>query len=570
MARDALLTRALAAIVAGARPGDEEGPYLDFKRQGRSRKDTARDIAESAMCFANAAGGFIVIGVADAERGPEAFLGSDIDPAWLARQIYELTQPALTVNADLITRHGVPLLVVQVPQGVEVHSVGGRTTRRRDTSCLAMTPDEIARLVEERRGHDWSKAATDHGVDAVSAVALAQARTLLRQHPDPQRRSFAAATDADLLRLLNVVGVDGRLNQAGKLLFCESDPVDARDVVTYQYRRTVGGEPADIVRVGPPLLTALIRVRELIDARLDKTPVLLPDGQQLLVADLPEAAVREALANALIHRDYRLPGPVHVEHAPTQIVVTSPGPLVSGVTPENILVTPSRPRNRALTSAVRTLGLVEEAGVGVDRMYREMIRVGHQPPAFVEEYNMVRVTLRGGAPSKPIARFVSSLPAAESDDAVTMLVLFTLLTQPTCTCAEMAPVVQRSEDETEDALRRLAADRVALIEPTRDTARLRRPTYRLREHVLRDLGPAVAYRRRTADQIDRKVIAAVGESGEITGRLVQLLLDVDASRASRILADLVQREILVRTTTHSRGPGVRYGRGPKFPRTRTR
>lgn len=126
-----------------------------------------------------------------------------------------------------------------------------------------------------------------------------------------------------------------------------------------------------------PLLGAVVRVLELIDARVDRTPVNFPGGQQQQLADLPDPAVREAVVNAVMHRDYRLPGEVHVEHAPTRLAVTSPGPFVSGVTTQNVLTTSPRARNAMLANAVRTLGLAEAAGVGVDRMYAAMARIGH-------------------------------------------------------------------------------------------------------------------------------------------------------------------------------------------------
>jgi hypothetical protein len=107
--------------------------------------------------------------------------------------------------------------------------------------------------------------------------------------------------------------------------------------------------------------------------------------------------------------------------------------------------------------------------------------------------------------------------------------------------------------------------RVRLLEPTRETANRARPNYRLRAHVLSALGPAVTYNRRTTDDYDRKIIGVVGETGEVNGRVVKLMLDLDASSASRLLAELVQREILVKTSKAQRGPGVTYGAGPAFP-----
>jgi ATP-dependent DNA helicase RecG len=85
----------------------------------------------------------------------------------------------------------------------------------------------------------------------------------------------------------------------------------------------------------------------------------------------------------------------------------------------------------------------------------------------------------------------------------------------------------------------------------------------------------VSYRRRTADEIDRKIVPTVTELGQITNGVVQALLDVKLDRASKILADLVEREILIKTSAHERGPRVTYGPGRLFPakaapRARTR
>lgn len=169
------------------------------------------------------------------------------------------------------------------------------------------------------------------------------ARNYLRQSPDPARRRYATETDPDLLRVLGVVTPDDRLTRGGELLLAVAE--SPRDQLVYQYRRTPAGEPVLVDRLGPPLLPALARVLDLVSARVDKTSVNLPGGQQVQLADLPEAAVREALVNAVMHRDYGANRPVQVEHVPNRLLVTSPGPLVFGVTIDNILTTTSRPRS---------------------------------------------------------------------------------------------------------------------------------------------------------------------------------------------------------------------------------
>lgn len=566
------VSEALDQIESGATADSVESCTLDFKREGRSRQDTVKDLAEAAACFANAGGGYLVVGVKDRTPGSAAFEGTSLDANILLRRIYELTTPPLTVEIEQAQRHGVGLLVVRIPRSPDVHQVDNRASRRVGTSCEPMSAIQIASLLAERRGEDWSAEDTGRQLGDVSAAALEQVRALLRSSPDPARRAYSTETDEDLLRILGLVSSRGTLIRAGEVLLCE--PTSPLPLIVYQYRRTPAGEPV-VSRLAGPVLLSLLRTLELVSARLDTTPVNLPGGQQVQLGDLPEAAIREAVANAVIHRDYRLTGSVRVEHAPTRLAVSSPGPLVQGVTVDNILTTSSRPRNARLAAAVRTLGLGEEAGVGVDRMYREMVRVGHTPPTFEESADQVRVTLIGGAPNKQLTRFVTTLPQAEADDADAMLILYTLLTKRVVSASQLTKLLQKPQDEVEFVLRRLATDPPAMLEPTRETARRRHPNYRLRERVIAALGPAVSYHRRTTDEYDRKIVELVREAGQINARIVKIALDLEGVPASRVLGDLVERGILVKTSEAQRGPSVTYGPGPSFPpavrgRTRSR
>jgi ATP-dependent DNA helicase RecG len=210
------MQEALHQIERGLPARRLEGPTLDFKRPMRFRDETARDMAEAAACFANAQGGSVVLGVTDGETGPGAFVGTDLDGPWLARRIYELTMPGLTVEVIVFEFAGATLHEIRVPTGVDVYTVGGRAHYRRDDECLPMTAMDIARLADERRGIDWSAAETATPVTAVSPVAMAQARSLLRQHQDPQRRGYAGYDDADLLRALGVATADGLLLRAAE------------------------------------------------------------------------------------------------------------------------------------------------------------------------------------------------------------------------------------------------------------------------------------------------------------------------------------------------------------------
>jgi ATP-dependent DNA helicase RecG len=559
---------ALVRILGGTPARDCETPTLDFKEDRASTNDTERLIAEAAICFANAAGGTIVLGVSDKQKGPAAFTGTALEPARIKQRVYELSRPHLNVEAERHPTHS-NLVVITVPQSSEIHAdTQGRAYQRINLDCLPMSPEQQTRLREERRGIDWSAEASGKPLAAVSPQALAAARAILNNFSD-ERRRLALLGEADLLSALGVLVDRDHLSRAGALLFCAADPEYPSEIV-YQYRSTPGGEPKGVHRLGAPLVLAFARSMELVAARQALTPVTLPNGQQIAIEDFPSLAVREALSNAICHRDYHFGAPIVVEHSPAVFAVTSPGPLVSGVTPANIITTTSRPRNPSLAKAARVLGLAEELGRGVDRMYREMIRSGRPLPKIEASFDHVRVVLVGGAPDTNIARFVVTLPDDEQNDTDTMLVLFRLCAVRTITASAAAPILQKTVEEAETVLRRLSDETVGLLERTRATVRRSAAVYRLRGGALKGLGSAVTYQRRTTDEVDRKVIAHVEEYGKITNRTLQNVFDVHVFKARDIIADLVSRKILTRVSEQQRGPKVEWGPGASFPRSKRR
>lgn len=559
MTLSAELRSILDQVWSGTTPGSLESARLDFKEDAKTTKESCRIALDASLCLANTSGGLVVFGLDDDVGGPESFVGSQLDATTVRKYIHDNSRPHLLVEASVAEFRGVSLLVVAVHADHDSYADGkGRAPHRIGTDCVGMDPATQQRLREERRGFDPSGLPVPgHGVDV---GALDRARQRLLASLRPERNALAKLSDSDLLRALGVADRAGQLLDAGRRLV----GADGATLV-YQYRESPGGEPRVVERMSGALLTVYDQVMELIRLRRQSTPVTLPDGQQLQVEDFPELAVREAVGNALIHRDYRLDRPVVIEHSPSVLVVTSPGPLVAGVTVDNILTHPSKPRNRALAGAVRTLELAEEVGRGVDRMYREMIRSGRPSPVIDATFEQVRVALVGGAPDLQIARYVAQLEPSVRDDTDAMIVLLRLCSTRVITASTIAPLLQKSVAEAEASLRHLASERVGMIEPTRQTARAANPNYRFRETVVKQLGSAIPYTRHTSDEIDRRVIAHVQEYSRITNATVRNLFNVGTPRAKQILASLVEREILVKTSKAQRGPSVEYGAGVKFP-----
>ena len=553
----------LSAIASGATADSLETQSIDFKEDSGSPKETGKLLAKAATCFANSDGVTLVLGVKDTAAGREAFIGTRHTADWCRQRIHELSTPSLLVDAREVEFEGRALVCIQVPRGLDVHETDGRFTRRIGRSCERMSAVEIARLANERSQSDWSAEASDVTVDAIEPDAMGALR---RRLTDAERVGIdpGGAGDVDLLVQLRLLAPDrSRLTNAALLLIGEDERFWPR--VQYSYRRTAGTEP-DVVRtVEAPLLETMRAALELISVRIETVPINLPDGMQLQIADFPLRAVREALANALLHRDYRVPSSIFVEHSPESLRIGSPGRFPSGVTPANILTHGSTPRNPKLFRVAEKLALSEERGLGVDRMYRETIRSGHPAPKIVEERERTLVVFTRGERNRQFVRFVAGLPVEERDSVETLLTLDALLDAPTLAADDLAALIQKTVEEAQAVLHRLASlSSPRIIEPTRETRQYRTPTYRFTAEALRGLGTSVTYNRLPVDEMERKVMRHLLEYGRVSNRTLQNMLDVNVYRARDILKRLVGRGIIVRTSTQTRGPSVEYGPGPRF------
>jgi len=119
--------------------------------------------------------------------------------------------------------------------------------------------------------------------------------------------------------------------------------------------------------------------------------------------------VREAILNAISHRDYQLGGSVFVRQYPRRLVVESPGGFPPGITTDNILDR-QVPRNRRIAEAFARCGLVERAGQGMNLMFEESIRQGKLVPGFTgsDQYQVV-LTLHGQVQDPRFVRFLEQV-----------------------------------------------------------------------------------------------------------------------------------------------------------------
>jgi ATP-dependent DNA helicase RecG len=454
---------------------------------------------------------------------------------------------------DEVEFAGVRLLVITVPEGLDLVTDGkGRAARRNGTECHPLTEDARRALAHERRNPDFTARISDLSWRDADPAAMNRARHLLSQLVD-LRQQMADLDDRNLLRALNVLDRDDRLLVAGEVLFCPP----GQDTLDVLLRTSAGAEPS-VRRLREPLVQLLPRALELMRATIDPevARIALMGGQEIALPDFSPIAVDEAVTNALVHRDYARPERVVLDHSPNALRVWSPGGLPFGVTEDRLLSTVSTPRNPALMAAMQQLGLAERASRGIDRMFREQIRVGQSVPAIRADEYSVEVYFSSGAPNRAFAGYVASLPRTLRENVDAVLVLLHLCQRPTVTPNEGANLLQISESEAKDRLGALAAGADALVERDGDSRRGVR--WRLRPTVASALGTAVQHRAR-ADSARPRVESHLKEYGWITNKTIRNMFDLDVQQATQILNDLRAANVVVKDPDGpQRGPAIRW------------
>ncbi|WP_372191166.1 ATP-binding protein [Xanthomonas axonopodis pv. desmodiigangetici] len=247
-------------------------------------------------------------------------------------------------------------------------------------------------------------------------------------------------------------------------------------------------------------------------------------------------AYREAVANALIHRDYHRMGAVHVRLENDALVVSNPGGLVDGVTLDNLLTTEPRPRNRALADAMKRIGVVERSGRGVDTIYRGLLRFGRSAPDYTRtDSHSVVVRLDTGAADLDFGRMVVEQERRSHGELPidSLIALAALRELKRVTADELAARIQRDPASAKRTLEALTE--AGLIEAHGQT---RGRSYTLSAAVYQRQGEKAAYTRQagfTSLQNEQLVLNYVQQHGQIRRAEVMELCRLGALQAKALL-----------------------------------
>ena len=461
---EALVERTLRRMSEGEPPCRIEVERVDIKEEpgrrdaggnvspgGATSEEAARYLAAEMACMANTpGGGALIVGVAD----DGARIGTRLDAGWLRHRIWQLTSQMLTVAVREERLDGCRILILTCIETFEPISYRGKLKWRVGANCVEVDPVVWRSRMLERIGFDWSDQPSGRTLDDVSPTACEVAREYLREAGDDESGAdLADATDADLLRRLNLVKDRRQLTNAGSLLFVDT-PWPGVD---YIRRDMPGGDSTLRIEGTGPLLAQVRKVEQACEVanRVTHTAKGFAHGR---IRAIPPGTLREAIVNGVVHRDWLSRQPTTIEHVGDTLTVTSPGGFLGGVTPDNIITHPAVPRYRSMAEAMARLGLAEREGIGVDRMVRDMLAIGRPAPAISEIGGpCVRVTLLGGPPDAAVVALVAELTPAWAGNVDSLLLIEHLTRHGWVDADSAAGVLQRSSpDEAQEAILRLA------------------------------------------------------------------------------------------------------------------
>jgi len=533
-----------------------EGLETEFK--GEERKElNDRDLVDAAVCLANRPPGqdygYLLIGVEDDKRitgaRPRHDDTTSTRPAQIAALIANRTRPSLTCRVEVVKLDEGDVIVVEVPLAREpVGTTDGKYQRRvlnarKEPECLPYHYHEMQAQQATRGTLDYSSLMVpDATWEDLDPLEFDRFRRSIRESRGAGDRALLDLTNEEIAKALGAVEANGTVSAIrvlALLLFGKEDAL--RELlpaheIAFQVLRGGRVEVNDIVRW--PLFRFIDEVLSRFRARNSETEIML-GFVRISVPDYSEIAFREAVANALIHRDYTRNVATHIQWHDDRIEISNPGGFPEGVRLDNLLVTPPRPRNPRLADAFKRAGVVERTGRGIDTIFTEQLRNGRPAPSYDRSTaSDVVLILHGGDTNLGFVKLIAEEEEREEnqlrlDD---LLILNHLWLERSVSTPEIAALIQKSDSEA-----RIAAERLVEVGLLERRGERKGRTYQFSASTYRRIGDKSAYVRQKGFEPARQeemVLQYVRAHGKITRSEVANLCGIGGQQATRLLRQL--------------------------------
>jgi ATP-dependent DNA helicase RecG len=368
------------------------GPRLAFLE-----KADPKMIAETLVAFANTEGGTLVVGI-----NKDGTFAHKLEADALTKALKEadaLTNPVIvTGNWEPVEMETGTVYALRVPRSIELHALtDGRVLIRSDEVNRPLGGQEILKLASAKSTGDYeSEIVPGATKDDFSRKMIDE---YLAKRAERTKRPYNGKID-DMLREIGAIDNAGRPTVGGILLFSEypqhwlpqsgvvfakfvgKTPRGENGLAGYSRREELTGPLPRLIEASWNLIWSEMAVSAVVKG-LEREET----------TEYPQFAVREAIVNAICHRDYRLRGRrIEVRMYSDRLEVISPGGLPGFITVENI-IDEHFSRNPRVVNGLFQWGYIEELGLGIDRMMEVMEQAGHLPPSFDARPYSFAVTL---------------------------------------------------------------------------------------------------------------------------------------------------------------------------------
>jgi ATP-dependent DNA helicase RecG len=527
-------------------------------------------LVDAVVCLANGHGGVILVGVGDGGQviGARPRHGTYTDPHRVALMIAGQTVPSCPVECSVLRIDGAEVLAIEIPADRPVTSTREGVYRRRGTDAHGR-PVCVPFLVHEIQSREATRGALDYTAlivpeaqwEDLDPLEIERVRRMIALNRGRADATLLDLSDAEIIRALGLGEGGGERGErvdrirVGALLMVGRDEAIRRWVpnheVAFQVLRGTRVSVNEFVRW--PLVRTAEELALRFDARNQEDELAVGMVRVGIPAHSP-AGFREALHNALVHRDYTRAGAVHVQLRETgspggvgdEIEISNPGGFPDQVRLDNILVAPPRPRNPVLADAFKRIGLVERTGRGIDTIFEGQLRYGREVPDYSRStVATVQVILHDGPANVQITRLVAERDVPGRRLSIDELLLLNAMarSQEPLGVGRAAALIQRMEGPTRAVLDRLAES--GMLDAWDDR---RERVYYFVSSVARALGvedldeDAAA---ENAGERERKILEYVGLHGRITRSTVAELCGLEGREARGVLEKLVRRGDLV-------------------------
>lgn len=370
-----------------------ETENLEFKQA--SRQFDSEKLTRYCVALANEGGGKLILGVTD--KPPRKIVGTSVFANIGKAKAQLLDRLHLRIDVDEINTSDGRVILVHVPSrpiGRPIEYRGAYWMRSGE-SLVPMTPERLQQVFAEAEPDFSSQTCKEAAFSDLDLQAIEAFRK--RWFRKSGNDELLHSAPEQLLEDAELIS-DGRITYAALILFGTYKALGkllAQSEIIFEYRSRETSLPYQKrkeYRQG--FFLHYDELWETINLRNDEYQY--QDGLFMLtVPSFNELVIREAILNAVCHRDYRHAGSVFIKQYPTKIEIVSPGGFPPGITAENILWK-QNPRNRRIAEVFAKCGMVERSGQGANRMFELCARESKHPPDFTgtDDYE-VFLTLYG-------------------------------------------------------------------------------------------------------------------------------------------------------------------------------